>query len=409
MPFITDNIESEGYLTATTITGTSIVVTGSTSGQEYSLFRFSADNQAGGYLSYKSRGTNSAPSSILSGDTFAVFGGRGYAGTAFTSTSKANLSFIASENWSSTNQGNYISFNTTPSGSTTRGESMKLDNNLLTLAGNMLIGTGQSGGTITASKELVLQQTGDTFGPSILRLRNRNGENGAIYETTDPSITLVDFIFKTSVNQRNIRYEARSGSTFYSTPEFQFGVAAGPSLVVGDNGIFVRGSAGTVSTSVSATTYYNLPSGFTGTYASYSSTPADPAGTTNTTGVMMGLGGAAKITPTATGKVMFMISGDMTNPTDDSACNVQMRTGTGTAPANGAALTGTTRGGLIKYEINNTSLGGTAEARVPFTCSMLVTGLTLNTAVWIDLALQRTNNSGTCLVRDISISAYELP
>lgn len=118
----------------------------------------------------------------------------------------------------------------------------------------IFVGNSTTGGTVQAEKELVLQQTGDTFGPSILRLRNRNGENGAIYETTDPTVTLVDFIFKTAVNQRNIRYEARSGSAFLTAPEFEFGQATNPTLVVDDSSVLVRGSGGTRTTSLSATT-----------------------------------------------------------------------------------------------------------------------------------------------------------
>jgi hypothetical protein len=119
---------------------------------------------------------------------------------------------------------------------------------------SIFVGNSTTGGTIQAEKELVLQQTGDTFGSSIFRLRNRNGENGAIFETTDPTITLVDFIFKTAANQRNIRYESRTSDSFLSAPEFEFGQAANPSLVIGDAGILVRGSGGTRSTSLSSTT-----------------------------------------------------------------------------------------------------------------------------------------------------------
>jgi len=124
----------------------------------------------------------------------------------------------------------------------------------LRLSGNSIFVGGSTGGTVQGNLELVLQQTGDTFGPTILRLRNRNGENGAIFETTDTGITLVDFIFKTSSNQRNIRYESRPASAFLAAPEFQFGVPANPSLVVGDNSVLVRGSNGIRTTSLSATT-----------------------------------------------------------------------------------------------------------------------------------------------------------
>ena len=109
----------------------------------------------------------------------------------------------------------------------------------LDVYGNMRIGTSgvSSTGTIRAEKELILRQDGDTYGSSILRLRNRAGENGAIFETTDPSITLVDFIFKTADAQRNIRFESRAGSGVAGTPSFHIGGAVpdNPTLAVGDN------------------------------------------------------------------------------------------------------------------------------------------------------------------------------
>lgn len=102
--------------------------------------------------------------------------------------------------------------------------------------GDIKVGNATSG-TLRATKELVLRQDGDTYGSSILRLRNRTAENGAIFETTDPSITLVDFIFKTASSQRNIRYEARSGYAKAGTPSFHIGGASpdNPTLAVGDS------------------------------------------------------------------------------------------------------------------------------------------------------------------------------
>ena len=46
--------------------------------------------------------------------------------------------------------------------------------------------------SIIANKNLTLGQDGDLFGSTRLHLRNRSGENGAIFETTDPTVTLVD-------------------------------------------------------------------------------------------------------------------------------------------------------------------------------------------------------------------------
>jgi hypothetical protein len=107
---------------------------------------------------------------------------------------------------------------------------------IISSSGDIKIGSATTG-TIKATQELVLRQDGDTYGSSILRLRNRSGENGAIFETTDPSTTLVDFIFKTSANQRNIRYEGRAASARTGSPSFHIGGANpdNPTLSVGDN------------------------------------------------------------------------------------------------------------------------------------------------------------------------------
>lgn len=140
--------------------------------------------------------------------------------------------------------------------------------------------------------------------------------------------------------------------------------------------------------------------------ASSQSTPANPTGTTSTTGVMMGLAGS--ITPTQSGKVMIIISGDaMANVCATTGATggaqVQIRYGTGTAPTNGAALTGTAVGALEKWVCSH------ATSRDPFSVNAVVTGLTVNTAYWIDLELIATQGTSTTTANlfDISISAHE--
>lgn len=122
-------------------------------------------------------------------------------------------------------------------------ERLRLENS----SGDVKIGSATTG-TIRSTQELVMRQDGDTYGPSILRLRNRNSENGAIFETTDPTITLVDFIFKTNISQSNIRMEGRVGSTFTgAAPEWQIGEAANPSFVSNHAGTYTfvrRGNFG---------------------------------------------------------------------------------------------------------------------------------------------------------------------
>ncbi len=109
-------------------------------------------------------------------------------------------------------------------------------------SGDITIGDATSG-TIRSTKEFVMREEGDLYGPSTLRLRNRTGENGAIFETIGTSANLVDFIFRTgtagSPLTSNIRFEARPGApnTFVTgnTAEWQFGQAANPTFVVSAN------------------------------------------------------------------------------------------------------------------------------------------------------------------------------
>ena len=137
---------------------------------------------------------------------------------------------------------------------------------------------------------------------------------------------------------------------------------------------------------------YSTPTSAAG--ANSQSTPVDPATTTNTTGVMMGLAGS--ITPSKSGNVLIVVSGRVFNSV--GGAKFQIRTGTGSAPANGAALTGTARGAQIS--ISASSLNA------PFGVNALVTGLALSTAVWIDLSLAEITN-GPAGVGSISISAIE--
>lgn len=130
------------------------------------------------------------------------------------------------------------------------------------------------------------------------------------------------------------------------------------------------------------------------------SSPVNPTGTTSTAGVMMGLAGA--LTPRVTGRVKIVINGYMSESVGVRGVTAQIRYGTGTAPANGAALTGTTAGGSI-------NMFQTAATQLfPFSCNAIVSGLTLGTAIWIDLAVARVGASGTGSVLNISITAFEL-
>lgn len=126
-------------------------------------------------------------------------------------------------------------------------------------------------------------------------------------------------------------------------------------------------------------------------------TPANPTGTNSLTGVMMGLG--TTITPSKSGTMLIVVSGTIANDTANNGAQVQLRYGTGTAPANGAALTGTAIGGAPRHTSNGTGVS-------PFTVNA-VASLVTGTTYWIGLALNAITG-GIASVSDLSVSAIEL-
>ena len=64
------------------------------------------------------------------------------------------------------------------------------------------------------------------------------------------SVDLVDFVFKSLSNRRNIRFEDRSNYIYAGDPEFQIGMADNPTLVIGDSvSAFRNGNVGIGTTS----------------------------------------------------------------------------------------------------------------------------------------------------------------
>lgn len=115
--------------------------------------------------------------------------------------------------------------------------------NSITIGG----GTTVTGGTVSNSNgQLILEQTGDTFGPSRLILQNRGGVNGAMFDTTGSAVDLVDFVFNPpSGIKANIRYERRPG--YISNPNGDFQLIDGDgvfNMVVGKYTNYFRGYLG---------------------------------------------------------------------------------------------------------------------------------------------------------------------
>lgn len=134
--------------------------------------------------------------------------------------------------------------------------------------------------------------------------------------------------------------------------------------------------------------------------ATFIGTPANPTATTSVTAVHMGVGSTCTITPTFSTRLFFVIQGVAMNSTTNQVTGVQLRFGTGAAPANGAAATGT----LVGSQQAITVAGGNTSSG--FSLSGIVTGRTPAVAVWFDVAAFVSANTGT--ITNLTCTSYEL-
>jgi hypothetical protein len=127
--------------------------------------------------------------------------------------------------------------------------------------------------------------------------------------------------------------------------------------------------------------------------------PSNPTGTTSATLVMMGL--ALAYTPVLTGKLKITVYGGGKNTATATAISVGIREGTGTAPINGVAVTGTTVGKDQPFVVPTTG------NPTPFCFVAEATGLTPGTAAWIDLAVS-SNGTQTSSLVNLYVTAEEV-
>lgn len=89
-----------------------------------------------GFRGRRANGTLGSPTQSLSGDVITFFSGRGYGATGFAAASTGTVNITAGENFTDSTMATYIAFNTTPTGSVTSSERMRISQ-----TGNVLIGT----------------------------------------------------------------------------------------------------------------------------------------------------------------------------------------------------------------------------------------------------------------------------
>ncbi len=129
------------------------------------------------------------------------------------------------------------------------------------------------------------------------------------------------------------------------------------------------------------------------------SQPANPALTASLVFVMMGL--AVLYTPTRTGTVKVRVKLILAQNTTADGASWQISHGTGAAPVNGAAVTGTQDG----QPKTMTYLTGVLS--IPLTAIAFIIGLVVGTQIWIDLALKAVTG-GTATVTTINLIIEEI-
>jgi hypothetical protein len=135
-------------------------------GVTISANRYSTNNAAANITIRKARGTAAVPTAVASGDSIGAFNFVAYGGT--NNRSIAQIAGIVDTYTSDTDISSYIRFNTSPSGSTTATERMRIDS-----SGNLLVGSAGSGG-LQWSKGLLLQNASADVGLSL----NSTGGSG---------------------------------------------------------------------------------------------------------------------------------------------------------------------------------------------------------------------------------------
>ena len=125
------------------------------------VITYSANGFGPAVTGRKARGTQGVPTAALNNDALLLLSGNGYGATTFSTNNSAQIAMRASENWTDAAQGSYMSFFTTPNGTTISNPRMTINQN-----GNVGIGVFS--------------------GQANLEVSNANGASGAgvIFATT---------------------------------------------------------------------------------------------------------------------------------------------------------------------------------------------------------------------------------
>lgn len=96
-------------------------------------------------------GTIASPNSLLVGDVIVNLGAFGYTGAAYNTTARAAVQMTAGENWSSTANGTYLSFFTTPNTTVSPAEVVRIFGSGGVAIGNSIISTDPGAGGLSVA------------------------------------------------------------------------------------------------------------------------------------------------------------------------------------------------------------------------------------------------------------------
>ncbi len=196
-------------------------------------------NATSNILLSSTRGTGASPSASLSGDNLGQFQWRGYGATSYAATKRASINGVAAENWTDTAQGTYFSFYTTPTGTTSTAEQMRLS-----AAGYLGIGTTGPAQRLDVAGAIAISGT-----TAIDASRN-----GVFASLTDNAFSTAGIVTNTSAGALNT-------STMTAYLDATFGSTQGS--------ILTRTSSGWTILPPAATAGWVLASGGTGANIGY--------------------------------------------------------------------------------------------------------------------------------------------
>jgi hypothetical protein len=134
-----------------------------------------------GFTGRQARGNGAAPTQTQAGDTLVTFGGAGYGQTSYTPVAAGAVTVKAANTFTDASYGTYMTFETTPTGSTSRAERMRINAD-----GSLSVGTTTVAGGFNyqaiATTSPILSIASST-GAAVFRI-NANGTVGMGTTTT---------------------------------------------------------------------------------------------------------------------------------------------------------------------------------------------------------------------------------